>query len=279
MVAEKLNFELLFPALRPWVVNLVNVWPAYIIKPQYANWEVLHILSLTLLGGTAILMNLRLLNTGIVEDSPSEIYRNLRRWQDLGVFGIIFSGILIGMANAEKLYDSTAFVVKMCALVGGIILTYGASRPVARDDGAVSGRAKLWFIVGALIWLTGIVILIKGTLINVGIYHVLTAAALVALLVLPGRLRWIYLVGLLVLIAIQQYLTHVVYAGDDLKHLDPVNKTFTWLYGLWIVGAAAARLLATKREDRQGIYVQLIAWSTILVWVTGGAAGRWIAFE
>src|SRR5206468_11326240 len=101
----KLNFEVFFPALRPWVMNLVNVWPAYIVKPQYANWEVLHILSLTLLGGTAILMNLRLLNVGIVEEPPSEVYRNLRRWQDVGVIGIIISGILIGMANAEKLYD------------------------------------------------------------------------------------------------------------------------------------------------------------------------------
>ena len=275
----KLTFEVFFPALRPWVVNLVNVWPAYIIKPQYANWEVLHILSLTLLGGTAILMNLRLLNVGITEEPPSEIYRNLRRWQDVGVIGIIASGILIGMANAEKLYDSTAFVVKMCALAGGIILTYGASRPVARADGAVSGSAKLWFLVGATIWLAGLALMATGVLINVGLYHVLTAAALVVLIAARGRLRWIYLAGLLVLIAAQQGVTHIVYKGDDIAHLDPVNKLFTWLYALWIVGAGVVRLFLTRREERQGAYVQLIAWSTILVWVTGGAAGRWIAFE
>jgi hypothetical protein len=260
-------------------MNLVNVWPAYIIKPQYANWEVLHILSLTLLGGTAILMNLRLLNVGITEEPPSEIYRNLRRWQDVGVIGIVASGILIGMANAEKLYDSTAFVVKMCALLGGIILTYGASRPVARADGAVSGSAKLWFLVGALIWLTGVAVMATGVLINVGLYHVITAAALVVLIATRGRLRWIYLAGLLALIAVQQGVTHLAYAGDDIRHLDPVNKVFTWLYAIWIVGAGLARLLLTRREERQGAFVQLIAWSTILVWVTGGAAGRWIAFE
>jgi hypothetical protein len=275
----KLNFEMLLPGIRPWVVNLVNVWPAYIIKPQYANWEVLHILSLTLLGGTAILMNLRLLNVGITEEPPSEIYRNLRRWQDVGVVGIVATGILIGMANAEKLYDSTAFVVKMCALLGGIILTYGASRPVARADGAVSGSAKLWFLLGALIWLTGLVVMATGVLINVGLYHVITAAALVVLIATRGRLRWIYLAGLLALIAVQQGVTHLAYAGDDIRHLDPVNKLFTWLYAIWIVGAGLARLLLTRREERQGAFVQLIAWSTILVWVTGGAAGRWIAFE
>jgi hypothetical protein len=275
----KLTFEVLLPALRPWVVNLVNVWPAYIIKPQYANWEVLHILSLTLLGGTAILLNLRLLNVGITEEPPSEIYRNLRRWQDVGVIGIIVSGILIGMANAEKLYDSTAFVVKMCALLGGIILTYGASRPVARADGAVSGSAKLWFLLGALIWLAGVAIMATGALINVGLYHVITAAALGMLIVARGRLRWIYLIGLLVLIAIQQGLTHGYYQADDYAHLDRVNKVMTWLYAIWIVGAGLVRLFLTRREERQSAFVQLIAWSGILVWITGGAAGRWIAFE
>lgn len=275
----KVNFEALLPGIRPWVVNLVNVWPAYIVKPQYANWEVLHILSLTLLGGTAILMNLRLLNVGIVEEPPSEIYRNLRRWQDVGVIGIIFSGILIGMANAEKLYGSTAFVVKMCALVGGIVLTYGASRPVARADGEVSGSAKLWFLVGAAIWLIGLYLLVSGVLINVGVYHILTAGALVALIALRGRLRWVWLAGLLALIAAQQGVTHFAYAGDDIHHLDPINKVFTWLYGVWIVGGALARMLVTRREERQGVFVQLIAWSTILVWITGAAAGRWIAFE
>jgi hypothetical protein len=275
----KLNFEALLPGIRPWVMNLVNIWPAYIIKPQYANWEVLHILSLTLLGGAAILMNLRLLNVGITEEPPSEIYRNLRRWQDVGVVGIVVTGILIGMANAEKLYDSTAFVVKMCALAGGIVLTYGASRPVARADGAVSSSAKLWFFVGALIWLAGVLVMASGALINVGLYHVITAAALVVLIVARGRLRWIYLAGLLAIIAAQQGITHLAYAGDDIKHLDPINKVFTWLYAIWIIGAAVVRLFLTRREERQGAFVQLIAWSSILVWVTGAAAGRWIAFE
>ncbi|HEX3887624.1 MAG TPA: DUF6644 family protein [Phenylobacterium sp.] len=276
----KINFELLLPHIRPWVMNLVNVWPAYIIKPQYANWEVLHILSLTLLGGTAILMNLRLLNVGIVDEPPSEVYRNLRRWQDLGVIGIVVSGVLIGMANAEKLYDSTAFVVKMCALLGGIILTYGASRPVARADGAVPVPARLWFMVGALIWLAGLAIMATGTLVNVGVYHIITAAALVVLIATRARLRWIYLIGLLLIIAVHQWITHVTYADPfDLKHLDPVNKTFTWIYVVWIAGVALAQAYVAARDKTTPALAKLIAWSTILVWITGAAAGRWIAFE
>lgn len=275
----KLNFEFFFPHLRPWVMNLVNVWPAYIVKPQYANWEVLHILSLTLLGGTAILMNLRLLRVGITDEPPAEIYRNLRRWQDLGVVGIVFSGVLMGMANAEKLYDSTAFVVKMCALLGGIILTYGASRPVARADGAVSAPARVWFAIGAAIWIVGLAIFATGTLVNVGLYHVITAAALIVLIAAKGRLRWIYLIGLLVIIAAHQWVTHVTYSLDDLAHEDPANKLFTWLYVVWIGGTALTQAYVAARSKATPALVALIAWSGILVWVTGAAAGRWIAYE
>jgi len=274
----KLTFEVFFPALRPWVENLVNVWPAPFVKPQFASFEVLHILSLILLGGTAILMNLRLVGAGLTDEPPSEIYRNLRRWQDLGVIGIVVTGVLIGMANAERLYDSTAFVVKMIALTAGIVLTYGASRPVARADGAVSNGAKLWLLVGGALFLLGIWVFVTGALINVGLFHVLSAAALIVLIALTGRLRWIYLAGLIVLIAVQQLLTHVGVQPDDLAKLDPVNKTFFVLYTLWIFGAAAIQLFVRERAAEAGAVAKLIAYATILVWVVGAAAGRWIAF-
>lgn len=274
----KITFELFFPALRPWVVNLVNVWPAYIIKPQFASWEVLHVLSLILLGGTAILMNLRLVGAGLTEEPPSEIYRNLRRWQDVGIVGIVVTGILIGMANAERLYDSTAFVVKMIALLAGVILTYGASRPVARADGAVSASAKLFFVIGSVIWLAGLAIFLTGNLINVGLFHVLTAAALIVLVAARGRFRWVYLAGLLLLIAVQSFITHAMIQPDDLAKLDPMNKTFAWIFAAWIFGCGLFQLANFARGRTGGWLAQLIGYATILVWVTGAAAGRWIAF-
>lgn len=274
----KITFEYFFPALRPWVVNLVNVWPAYIVKPQFAAWEVLHILSLILLGGTAILMNLRLVGAGLTDEPPSEVYRSLRRWQDLGVGGIVVSGVLIGMANAERLYDSTAFVVKMIALLAGVILTYGASRPVARRDGDVPAGAKLWLLVGGALFLLGLGVFVTGPLINVGLFHVLTAAALIVLAAARGRLRWIYLAGLVLMIAVQSFITHAMIQPDDLAKLDPVNKIFFVLFSLWIFGAAAVQLFARGTDRDSGPLARLIGYATILVWIAGAAAGRWIAF-
>jgi hypothetical protein len=274
----KIDIEQYLPHIRPWVESLANTFPGKEIKPQFAFWEVGHILSLILLGGTTILMNLRLLGAGVREEPPAEIYRNLRLWQNVGVIGIVVTGVLIGSANAERLYDSAAFVVKMLALLAGIIMTYGASRPVAAANGAVNLPQKLWFVLGSAVFVLGLYIFVISDLINVGIYHVITGAALIVLVATRGRLRWTYLGVLIALIVAQFVGTHFVIAPDNYARLDPVNKVFTWLYSLWIVGCALFGLFRDGKTEEGGPLTKLIAYSTILVWVMGAAAGRWIAF-
>ena len=274
----KITFGEALPNLRPWVQHLDQVWPAYVIKPQFASWEVLHILSLVILGGTAILMNLRLAGAGLVEEKPSELYRSLRRWQDLGVIGIVVSGVLIGMANAERLYDSTAFVVKIIALIAGIVLTYGASRPIAKADGVVSASARSWFLIGAALWLGSVTVFATAVLANPGLFHVLLAAALIVLLLTRRGARGVFAAGLVVLVLGQIIITHTVIPADDLSRLDPANKVYAALLALWIFGNAAREILSPSTDQEAGRLAKLIGYASILVWVTAAAAGRWIAF-
>ena len=108
------------------------------------------------------------------------------------------------MANAERLYDCAAFIVKMIALMAGIILTYGASRPVARADGEVGPGAQGsgCSSAGLCSWL-GLWVFATGDLINVGLFHLITAAALIVLIALQGRAAMVYLAGLLLLIGVR----------------------------------------------------------------------------
>jgi hypothetical protein len=273
-----MNLEEFFPQARPWVENLVNVWPAPYVKPQFAWWEILHIVSLITLGGTSILMNLRLIGVGLTQEPPSEVYRSLKLWQTIGVVGIVASGILIGMANAERLYDSAAFIVKMLALVSGIILTYGASRPVAKADGAVSTASKAWFALGMAFWLAALWVFATGDLINPGVFHIITAAALIVFFVTRGRARAVYLGVLIALIVAQFVGTHFIVKPDDYDGLKPVNMTFAWLFSAWIVGTALVHLFRAGRGPEGGPLTKTIGYAAILVWVTAAAAGRWIAF-
>ena len=214
----------------------------------------------------------------MTQEKPAEIYRNLRVLQNIGVIGIIVTGVLIGAANATKLYDSSAFTVKMMALLSGIILTYGVSRPVAAANGAVALVPRIWFAIGGAIFLADLWMFATTDLIDVGVYHVITAAALILIPVTRGRVRWAYIAGMVVLIVAQFVHTHFVIKADDYDHLNPVNKAYTVAYGVWIVGTALTTLFRGRGEEG-GPLTKLVAYSTMLVWVLGAAAGRWIAFQ
>jgi hypothetical protein len=278
---SELNLEHFIPAIKPWVETLGDIPPGSWVKgPKfgYASWEVGHIVSLILIGGTTIMMNLRLLGAGLTTEKPADVYKNLRILQNVGVIGIVVTGLLIGAANAVKLYDSSAFTVKMMALLAGVILTYGVSRPVAAANGAVSTMPKVWFALGGAIFLAGLWVFSTTALIDVGIYHLITAVALILVPVTRGRLRLGYLAGLAALIVAQFVHTHFVLKPDDYAHLDPVNKVYTWLYMVWLLGTGLITLFRGKGEEG-GPLTKLMAYSTMLVWVLGAAAGRWIAFQ
>jgi hypothetical protein len=272
-----MNLEQFFPAARPWVENLVNVWPTPYVKPNFAFWEVGHVLSLIALGGATILMNLRLIGVGLTQEPLSEIFRNLRVVQTAGVIGIVLTGVLIGMANAERLYDSAAFIVKMLALIGGVILTYGVSRTIAAADGRVSTTAKAWFVLGMAFWLTALAVFATGGLIAPGIWHVVTAAALLVLFVTRRRARIVY-AGVLVALVLAQELAPLIYHSGDRTDVDPIDLSFAVIIPAWIVGTALVQFFRTGQGEEGGPLTKIIGCATILVWLTSAAAGRWIAF-
>lgn len=264
------------PAIGPWVTTLDDVWPGAAVKPYFAHWEVLHILSLALLGGASILLNLRLIGPGFPEQSPAEMRREVSPWLHLGVFGIIFTGLLIGASNPDRLYTSEAFTAKMLGLAAALILTYGVSLPLAGGRGGAGVR--LMGLLGIVIWAASLYVFAAAKLVNPGLWHVISAAALIVLFVTRGPTRMVYLAGLIGLIVVQFVTTHIIIKPDDYAALDPANKAFFWVFLVWILGAAAVQVVSTGRGETGGPFAKAMAYAAILVWVTTAAAGRWIAF-
>ena len=274
-----LKFSALLPNIRPWVLNLANIWPAPFVKPNFAIFEVFHILTLIVLGGSSIVVGLRLIRTGLTEERPSTVWDDMKLYLHIGIWGVFLTGIVIGMANAERLYDSAAFMAKMMCLLGGIILVYGSTRSIAKADGVVSTGAYVWGAIGVLFWIAAIAVFLTGGLITPGLYHMLTAAALIAAFVTRGRLRWIYLIGLALILCAMFVTTHVIFKMDDTVHGDPANVVLAWIAAAWIFGCAGWRTWVTTRGmPGQEVFVRIVGYVTILIWVTAAAAGRWIAF-
>lgn len=267
-----------FPQIADWVGQLDKTFPGAQVKPYFAFWEVGHLLSMAMLGGASLLLNLRLIGYGLTQDSPSQVRRGVAPWLHIGVVGILATGVLIGTSNPERLYTSEAFTAKMLCLLAALVLTYGVSLPAAKADGRLGPAAMIAGLIGVAIWFLGIAVFATGQLINPGLWHVVTAAALIVGFVTRGRTRIVYLAGLAALIAIQFVTTHFIIKPDDYAGLDPANKAFFGAFSVWILGCAAVQILAAGKGENGGPATKALAYASILVWVTTAAAGRWIAF-
>lgn len=271
----------LFPHLADWVANLDDVFPGKPIKDgiyAFAVIEVGHILSLVMLGGASILLNLRLMGVGLTDEPASELHRNLRGWMWAGVIGILITGLLIGSANAERLYTSGAFSAKMVGLLAGVIITFGFTLPTTKRDGALTPLASIAGVIGVALFLVAIWVFLDAKLANPGLWHVIFAGALIVLFTARGLTRILYLAVMGLMLAAQQVLTHMVYKADDFEHLDPVNKAFAWAFVAVILGTAIFQSIASGRSQESGPVVKGLAIASILVWVMTAAAGRWLAF-
>lgn len=266
------------PHLTDWIANLDDVFPGKLVKPWFAQFEVGHILSLVILGGSSILLNLRLIGVGLTDESPREMHRNLSGWVHVGVVGIVLTGLSIGSSNAERLYTSEAFTAKMIGLLAGVILTYGVTLPASRNDGALSATSRVAAVVGLGVFAVAIWVFLSAKLANPGLWHVIFAAGLVVAYAMRGVTRIVYLSGAAILIVAQQVMTHVVFKADDYANLDPTNKAFAWGFAVWILGAAILHAVSSGRGANSGPYLKAMATAAILVWVMTAAAGRWLAF-
>lgn len=274
------SFEQIIPSIGPWIEGLGITPIAAFFQNVFAQIEVFHIIGLFMLGGATILTCLRLIGVGLVDVSPSEVEKNTRLFLNIGVIMAIVSGLMIGVSNASKLYNNSAFLFKMIAMFAGIIFTYAVMIPVAKADGVVSSRARTGLIIGMLIWLVSIMVMIGKIGSNVGSFHVILAGSLIAFMALQGKMRWIYASVLLLIVVAWQIVTHVVVTPGEtteaIAAFDMANKTFMWLSAIWVFGFATANILGKSAPKDSNALSRLIGYATILVWVTVGAGGRWI---
>lgn len=119
--------------------------------------EAAHLLALCVLGGALLMVDLRLLGTGLNRQDAGQLLRHVRPWLTGSIVVLIATGVLLFLSEAVKCYYNTSFWVKMVALPIGIAFTYlvrdrlvltGGDRGFQlRAVGAMS--LALWFVIAA----------------------------------------------------------------------------------------------------------------------------------
>ena len=117
--------------------------------------EAVHLLALAVLGGTVLIVDLRLMGFGIKSKSAAEIWGMARPWMIGALLMMIATGVPLFLSEAIKCYYSTPFWVKITTLPFAIAFTFLVRSQVLPD--AVRNTARRRMLAGALstaLWVT-----------------------------------------------------------------------------------------------------------------------------
>jgi len=121
----------------------------------FAVIESVHLLGLCLLGGSILLVDLRLLGFGLTGQPIAKLAAHARRWMILGLTMMIATGVPLMLAEALKTYYNTAFWVKITTLPFAIAFTFVVRERMTRDESLmVSARTRIVAAVSIALWFT-----------------------------------------------------------------------------------------------------------------------------
>ena len=120
--------------------------------------EAVHLLALALIGGTILIVDLRLLGFGIRSQSSATLAKSLHPWLVGGLITMVATGVPMFLSEAIKCYYSPPFWYKMSFFAVALVYTFTVRKRIAASNaevlGPVWGRLSalvslgLWFCVG-----------------------------------------------------------------------------------------------------------------------------------
>jgi hypothetical protein len=117
--------------------------------------ESVHLLGLAALGGSLLVLDLRMLGLGLRRQSIAALARDTRPWLLASIATMILTGTALFLSESVKCYYNQAFWVKITTLPVALLFTLTVRQRVALA--ATSGtplRSKLVALVSLALWFT-----------------------------------------------------------------------------------------------------------------------------
>lgn len=118
--------------------------------------NVVHLLSLTTFLGALLIVDLRLLGTGLRNTPLAQLARDARPWLIAGFLGLVVTGLLQVLVTPIKQYYSPHFWWKMETLVVAVLFTFIIKWRLTQADETRVGA--IWLkaagVVSIFIWTT-----------------------------------------------------------------------------------------------------------------------------
>jgi hypothetical protein len=133
-------------------------------KWAFAAFEAGHLLSLAMLGGAVLLVDLRILGFGMKDEPVRRLARAAQPWLLAGLAGMIATGIPLLASLAEsKYYGNEAFRLKMYFLAAALLFTFTIRQRFALTERPMpnSLQTRMIAVVSVLLW-SGVGIMGRG---------------------------------------------------------------------------------------------------------------------
>jgi hypothetical protein len=116
--------------------------------------EILHLLALGVLGGTVLIINLRLLGLRFRDERVSDLAQEVQPWMAGSLIVMLVSGFFLFSSESVKMYGNWAFRAKMTSLVLAIIFNFTIYRKVimAEETQISPARQRLAALVSLALW-------------------------------------------------------------------------------------------------------------------------------
>jgi hypothetical protein len=118
--------------------------------------EIFHLLALGILGGTILMLNLRLLGFQFRDQPISQLAKELRPWMLGSLTVMLASGFLLFSTEAVKMYGNWAFQFKMSMLLLAVIYTFTIYRKLTMSDSQISPVWRWLAVAVSLLLWTGV---------------------------------------------------------------------------------------------------------------------------
>jgi len=114
----------------------------------------IHLFGLSIIGGSVLVVDLRLLGLGLRRQPVSRLALDAEPWLLRGLLVSVPTGVLLFMCFATKYYYLTSFWVKMASLLLVLLFTFSVRRRVAMsaDTGINPVWTRLVAVVSLALW-------------------------------------------------------------------------------------------------------------------------------
>jgi hypothetical protein len=116
--------------------------------------EAVHLLGLCLLGGALLVVDLRLLGTGLTGTPVATLARQARPWLITAVVVMATTGLLLFLSESVKCYYNQAFWVKITTFPVALAFTFAVRQRVVGIDGATRAAERLTGAASLALWFT-----------------------------------------------------------------------------------------------------------------------------